>query len=214
MSDNKNSFSSSLYSNLDILLQSVLGDEILLTVDHAIQDYIQKVEFCKIDYSDVKDNYVRNQLEHDNQMMLVARARNSFVEYCKCAAFSIESILDYFHEKEKDDFDIFVSRPNNEKFVRMGKYGQLAHWWDFMNEGDYNQKYWQIVNLLKIRDATSHKRLGVTSVVEMITIFNNKPHLQSMVPRIIDFYDKKDFGIVKTRTEWIVKKTLTHFQLL
>jgi hypothetical protein len=213
MSENKNSFSSSIYSNIDILLQSVLGDDILLTVDRAVQDYIKKVEICKIDYSDVKDNDIKEQLENDNQMMVIARARNNFVEYCKCAALSIESVLEYFHEQEKRDFNNFVSRSDNEKFAKMGKYGQLAHWWYFMNEGDYNLCYWNIENLLRIRDAASHQRLGVTNFSEMIKKFNSRRPAW-VCEKIIYFYNQKDFNTVKTKTEWMVKKTLTHFQLL
>lgn len=194
MSENQTQTSTTIANNFNSILQQVLGDDVYLILDQAIQQYKTQITQCSIDYSGVKEIAIKEQLEQDNQMMLVAKARSNFVEYCKSATLSIEAVLDYFNGQKINEYRQFLTEPNNENFGKMGKYGKFAHWWNFMNLGYRSSLYWEIVTILKLRDATSHRILGLNDVTEMITRFNNNPRLRD---EIINFYERQDFSTCK-----------------
>ncbi|QUS61118.1 hypothetical protein [Synechocystis sp. PCC 7338] len=209
MSEHQSSLSSSFYSNLDTILQSVLGDDILLAVNHAVNSYVETVNKCQINYADVQDDDIKNQLEDDNKMMLIARSRNDFVEYCKCATLSIESVLRYFKDINKNNYEVFF---DNNNFPYKSKYIELKFWFDFMNENRMSQEYWDLECILRLRDATSHRKLGLADVEQMIREFNNRNAV--IRDKTILFYKNRNFEKVKNRTEWLIKKTLVNLQIL
>lgn len=195
------------------ILQLSLGEEVYTSMYNSINNYLGLIRAYHINYSEVKNNEIKKQLENDNKLMVSARIKNDFGEYCRCASLQIEPILNHFnniYEREFKDFNN-SRKPKDPDYSRMGKYGKLAHWWSFMKRTN-RKDYWALYNTLKIREATSHRvELGIIDIQTNLQLMNQN---SSSCQRILYFYNQCDFILVKNLTEDLVKGSLLHFKLI
>ena len=200
-----------LVTNALNTIKYVLGNDLSSRLNTALQDYIDDITRLSIDYSDIEDDLIRSQLEKFNQMMIMAKARNDFAEFCRCAGLEIESVLEFFIENhqpktEDESYENYYTGYDS-------KYKRYYYWYKYFNVDEENFKFYHVYNLLKIRDAASHKSLCTDTMPDNIREMNYKNNNYS-IEQIIKFYKSKNFTLVKDRTEWFVKKTLLHLESL
>lgn len=199
----------SVMENLLDTVKYILGNELHNSINNALAKYLDELAKLSIDYSHIQDNEVRACFENLDQIMIEAKARNDFAEFCRCASLKIESVLEYFYNQKKDDYKKFIENKRKKYTTDYSKYSKYEHWYDFF-EKNKNSKmnYWNIVNLLKIRDSASHRKFGAKNITENIKKNNNNPQ------PIINFYNKRDFYLVKDNTERFVKTTLIYLETI
>ena len=200
-----------LVTNALNTIKYVLGNDLSSRLNTALQDYIDDITRLSIDYSDIKDDLIRSQLENFNQMMIMAKARNDFAEFCRCAGLKIESVLEHFIENHKPKTEDKSYENYQSRYY--GKYKKYDYWYDYFNVNEHQSKFYYIYNLLKIRDAASHKNLYTDTMSENIREIHCRNSDYS-IEQMIKFYKSKNFTLVKDRTEWFVKKTLLHLESL
>ena len=200
----------SVMENLLDTVKYILGNELHNSINNALAKYLDELSKLSIDYSHIQDNEVRACLENLNQIMIEAKARNDFAEFCRCAGLKIESVLEYFYEQKKDDYKRFIENKSKKFTTDYSKYSKYEHWYNFFEKNKNNNKmnYWNIVNLLKIRDSASHRKIGAKNITENIKKNNNNHQ------HIINFYNNGNFNLVKDYTERFIKTTLMYLETI
>lgn len=233
--DKRSSYHKNIIQNIDdsvdliILLQGILSNavtditlsELNQGLTEKSQFYLNQVKRCYIDYSDIKQEEFKKQLELDSEMMLKAKINNNFEEYCRSACLQIEATLEHFclylcDQDKRLKYPIFLNKDNfwKNKDVDPNKFNKMIAY-DFWFSDTYNIRdrskymnkndYTDIICIMKIRDAASHRTLGNISFQEKINkVINNNNKLE----KTKDFYEKRDFELVKKRTEYLVKNIL------
>ena len=209
-----------------ILLQGILSSQVVTDVTVSdlsksltqnSQSYSDQVKQCYIDYSDIKDDAFRKQLEKDSQMMLKAKINNDFEQYCQCACLQIEAALEYFTKIKPEIYKKFLDEDNYYKDKDIRFFNKKAAY-DFWYEETYKKKrkihdsnYNNISYIMNIRDAASHRTLGHVSFeekLEKVIPKKNPKKEKTYFDYVIDFYKEHDFALVKKRTENLVRNIL------
>jgi len=203
-----------LVTNVLDTIKYVLGNDIYYSLNEALQNYINEVTNLSINYSHVNNDLIRNQLEELNTMMIGAKARNDFTEFCRCAGLKIESVLEYFNQEKENDNNYQEFKLNHQEELKKsgihGKFRQYYYWYYYLDVKNThkNYNYWDVVNLFKIRNAASHKDLYTKSIVDQLQKNNRNSD------PIIRFYNERNFEKVKFTTKLVVNTTLTNLKII
>lgn len=183
------------------------------------QSYLDQIKRCYIDYSDIKQEKFKKQLELDSQMMLKAKINNNFEEYCRSACLQIEAALEYFTKIKSEGYKKFIDEDYYYKNKDIRFFDKKAAY-DFWYEETYKKKraihdsnYNNILYIMNIRDAASHRTLGHVSFEEKLgKVIPKKKDPEdkkkSPLDFAIDFYKEHDFALVKRRTKNLVRNIL------
>ena len=182
------------------------------------QSYLDKIKQCYIDYSDIKQEDFKKQLELDSQMMLKAKINNNFEEYCRSACLQIEAALEHFclylcDQNESLKYPIFLNKDHfwSTQNIDPNRFNKMTAY-DFWYEETYKKErdirdpeYNNILYIMNIRDAASHRTLGHISFEDKLgKIISNSDTLRYTK----QFYEKQNFNLVKKRTENLVRNIL------
>lgn len=122
-----------------------------------------------IDYSYIKNEYIKFQLISDNREMLRFRYgtrfhKIDFREFCRYVVLQVEMLLNYFYStKENNDIVLIKKHINNHnaKIEMMDNWEKLEEisltvkLWSFSNE--FRGNFFNLRNAIKIRNMQSHR---------------------------------------------------------
>lgn len=124
-------FTNSLRNLLDVPIQSSGDASKLLDIEKYLGlDYKLDSTTPNIDFSFVKDHFVRNQLFSDYREMLryrygVRSHKIDFSEYCRYAILQVEQLLNYYFQNKFDSNEELVTYINDNSFAKIDKFESI-----------------------------------------------------------------------------------------
>lgn len=145
-----------------------------------INQYTEELRYSSVNYL-MKHSWLKEQLEFDFRMMLRARIKDDFIEFCRYANLQIELMIDEFIKALENENRIKVkkgnfneinsiefndTRANSESNAK--RYGgtnleKLDFCLDFMDINDERTKE-IIKNIMKFRNIASHRDASYTDI--------------------------------------------------